>query len=615
MDLFEYQGKQYFARYGIPVSAGGVAETVDEAVEQAEAAGYPVVVKAQVQVGGRGKAGGIKLANDAAEVRTHAGNILGMDIKGHTVERVWIEHASDIDEEYYASFTLDRAAKQHLLMLSAEGGVDIEDVAATNPDAIVKLHIDPVDGLSVETARQAAVDAKIPERAVDGVAEMLVKLYRCFTEGDCDLAEINPLILKPDGEVHALDAKVSLDGNAAFRHPEWEEYGKTEVLDDREQLAKEKGLQYIGLDGSVGIIANGAGLAMSTLDVVNQVGGKAANFLDIGGGANADVMAAALDVINHDENVRSIFVNIFGGITRGEEVAKGIVEGLSRVELRAPIVIRLDGTNAEEGRQIILDAGIPASQLVSKPTMLEAAARGRTHRQRVRRRERVMAIFVDENTKVLVQGLTGGQGKFHGLRNRDYGTKIVAGVTPGKGGQDVDGIPVFDSVAEAVEATGATASFVAVPPKAAPAAILEAAAAGIGFVVCITEGIPAQDEARVFNTLLRDFPATRLLGPNCPGIISPGKCNIGITPSDIAELPTPDGPNVGIVSRSGTLDLPGAVRAQAERHRGFDVRRHRGRPGARHELRRLPGRVRGRPRDARHPHVRRDRWIGGGGGG
>ena len=378
MDLFEYQGKQYFARYGIPVSPGGVAVTVDEAVEQAEAAGYPVVVKAQVQVGGRGKAGGIKLANDADEVRRHAGNILGMDIKGHVVERVWVENASDIDEEYYASFTLDRAAKQHLLMLSAKGGIDIEEVAESDPDAIVKLHINPVDGLTEAVAREAAVDAQIPERALDGVASILVQLYDCFVNGDCDLAEINPLILKPTGpdgtnSVHALDAKVSLDNNAAFRHPEWEEYSATEVLDEREKLAKEKDLQYIGLDGSVGIIANGAGLAMSTLDVVNQVGGSAANFLDIGGGANADVMAAALDVINYDENVRSIFVNIFGGITRGEEVATGIVEGLSRVELRAPIMIRLDGTNAEEGRQIILDAGIPASQLISKPTMLEAA--------------------------------------------------------------------------------------------------------------------------------------------------------------------------------------------------------------------------------------------------
>jgi len=373
VDLFEYQGKQYFAKFGIPVSAGGVAVTVDEAVKVADASLYPVVVKAQVQVGGRGKAGGIKLANNADEVRLHAGNILGMDIKGHVVKRIWVEHASDIEEEYYASFTLDRAAKKHLLMLSAQGGVEIEEVAEKDPDAIVKLHINPVDGLSEKVARQAAVDAKIPAKALDGVAKILVQLYDCFTAGDCDLAEINPLILKPTGEVHALDAKVSLDGNAEYRHPEWAEYSATEELDDREQLAREKGLQYIGLSGTVGIIANGAGLAMSTLDVVNQVGGTAANFLDIGGGANADQMAAALEVINFDKDVKSIFINIFGGITRGEEVAKGIVEAMKRVDLRAPIVIRLDGTNAEEGREILASAGIPESRLLSKPTMLEAA--------------------------------------------------------------------------------------------------------------------------------------------------------------------------------------------------------------------------------------------------
>lgn len=373
MDLFEYQGKQYFARYGIAVSAGGVALTIDEAVAQAERATYPVVIKAQVQVGGRGKAGGIKLANNAEEVRLHAKNILGMDIKGHIVKRVWVEHASDIAEEYYASFTLDRSAKRHLLMLSAQGGVEIEHVAVVDPTAIVKLHVNPVEGLSLDAAKRAVVDARISEKAQDGVAAMLIKLYECFTKGDCDLAEINPLILKPTGEVHALDAKVSLDANAAFRHPEWDEYRQTEELDEREKLAREKDLQYIGLDGSVGIIANGAGLAMSTLDVVNQVGGKAANFLDIGGGANAELMTAALEVINSDTKVKSIFINIFGGITRGDEVAKGIVEAMKRVKLRAPIVIRLDGTNATEGRAIIAAAGIAESQLISRSTMLEAA--------------------------------------------------------------------------------------------------------------------------------------------------------------------------------------------------------------------------------------------------
>ena len=373
MDLFEYQGKQYFARYGIAVSAGGVAMTVDEAVAQAELAKYPVVIKAQVQVGGRGKAGGIKLANNADEVRLHAKNILGMDIKGHIVKRVWVEHASDIAEEYYASFTLDRSAKRHLLMLSAQGGVEIEHVAVVDPTAIIKLHVNPVEGLSLDSAKRAGVDARISEKAQDGVAAMLLKLYECFTKGDCDLAEINPLILKPTGEVHSLDAKVTLDDNAAFRHPEWDEYRATEELDDREKLAREKNLQYIGLDGSVGIIANGAGLAMSTLDVVNQVGGKAANFLDIGGGANAELMTAALEVINSDTKVKSIFINIFGGITRGDEVAKGIVEAMKRVKLRAPIVIRLDGTNATEGRAIIAAAGIAESQLISRSTMLEAA--------------------------------------------------------------------------------------------------------------------------------------------------------------------------------------------------------------------------------------------------
>ena len=372
MDLFEYQGRAEFARFGLPVPSGGIADDVETAVRVAEAAGYPVVIKAQVQVGGRGKAGGVKLADNAAEVRFHAGNILGLDIKGHVVKRLFVANASDIAEEYYASYTLDRAAKKHLLMLSAEGGVEIEEVAVTNPDAIVKLWIDPVDGISLETARQACVDAKLNPLAVDQAAAILVQLYTCFTEGDCDLAEINPLVLTPEGKVLALDAKVSLDENAMFRH-DWAEYVETVVRDDRETLAHSKGLQYIGLDGTVGIIANGAGLAMSTLDVVNQVGGSAANFLDIGGGANADVMAGALEVINTDPKVKSIFINIFGGITRGEEVAKGIVEALKRVALKAPIVIRLDGTNAEEGREILASAGIPESQLTSKPTMLEAA--------------------------------------------------------------------------------------------------------------------------------------------------------------------------------------------------------------------------------------------------
>jgi len=371
VDLYEYQGKQFFARYDIPVSPGADVTTVDDAVAAADRIGYPVVVKAQVQVGGRGKAGGIKLASNADECRTHAGNILGMDIKGHTVHVLWIERASDIAEEYYASFTLDRAAKKHLGMLSAQGGVEIEAVAEKDPDAIAKIWIDPVDGLSEAQARTWVEAAKLNPRANDGAVDILLKLYRAYVDGDADLVEINPLILKPTGEVHALDAKVTLDGNAVLRHPDYEQYDATQVRDEREQAAHEKGLQYVGLDGYVGVIANGAGLAMSTVDIVNQVGGKPANFLDIGGGANADVMTGALEVINNDPNVRSILINIFGGITKGEEVANGIVAALGRVDIASPIVIRLDGTNADEGRRILQPHR--SERLQMQPTMLDAA--------------------------------------------------------------------------------------------------------------------------------------------------------------------------------------------------------------------------------------------------
>jgi succinyl-CoA synthetase beta subunit len=340
-------------------------------VAVADRVGYPVVVKAQVHIGGRGKAGGVKLAADADEARFHAGNILGLDIRGHIVKVLWIEHASDIAEEYYASFTLDRSAKKHLGLLSAQGGVEIETVAATDPDAVAKVWVDPTIGLAPDMARTWVEAARLNPAATEGAVQILLTLYRCFVEGDCDLTEINPLILTPDGQVKALDAKVSLDDNAAFRHPEWEAFAGTENFDDRERLAKERNLQYVGLDGTVGIIANGAGLAMSTVDVVSQVGGTPANFLDIGGGANAAVMAAALEVIESDENVRAIFINIFGGITRGEEVANGIVQALERAAPRSPIVIRLDGTNAEEGRAI-LEPHL-SDRVVSRPTMLDAA--------------------------------------------------------------------------------------------------------------------------------------------------------------------------------------------------------------------------------------------------
>ncbi len=373
MDLFEHQGKELFARYGLPVPTGEVALSPDEAVAAAARLGLPVVVKAQVHTGGRGKAGGVKVAADIDAVRGHAADILGLDISGHIVERLWIEQASDIAEEYYASFTLDRSARKHLGMLSAQGGVDIETVAARDPEAIARIHIDPVDGLSQPACRHWVRAARIPEDVADAVADALVTLYSAYVDADADLVEVNPLIVTSGGDVVLLDSKVTLDANSTFRHDDYAAYDATQTRDEREQAAHAKSLQYVGLDGTVGVIANGAGLAMSTVDVVNQVGGSAANFLDIGGGANAEVMAGALEVITNDPAVRAILINIFGGITRGEEVANGIIEATGRVDIDSPIVIRLDGTNAAEGLEL-LEPHL-SDQLMMEPTMLDAARR------------------------------------------------------------------------------------------------------------------------------------------------------------------------------------------------------------------------------------------------
>ena len=371
MDLLEYQGKEFFASFGLPTSPGEVALSGDEAVAAAERIGYPVVIKAQVHVGGRGKAGGIELASDAAEVRQHADAILGLDISGHVVGRLWIEKAADIAEEYYAGFTLDRSARRHLGMLSARGGVDIEEVAATEPDAIARIHIDPTEGLSDEACRRWVGDARLNPTVTDQAVEFLGRLYGAYVDGDADLVEVNPLIVTGDGRLAVLDAKVTLDDNALYRHPDYAAYEGTVERDEREQEAHARGLQYVGLDGTVGVIANGAGLAMATVDIVGEAGGSPANFLDIGGGANADVMSAALEVVDGDPAVRAIFINIFGGITKGEEVARGIIEALGRVDITSPIILRLDGTNAGEGRAMLRPHLSDSLRLA--PDMVEAA--------------------------------------------------------------------------------------------------------------------------------------------------------------------------------------------------------------------------------------------------
>lgn len=373
MDLFEYQGKELFARHGIPVPKGEVAETPAEAKSAAQSIGGRVAIKAQVQVGGRGKAGGIKVADNAAEAESYAHQILGMDIKGHTVNKVWIEAASDIEKEYYASITFDRGNKMPLVMLSAMGGVDIESVAEEHPDKLARLHIDALSGFHPHHARRLCYEAGIDDVAMRGVQDILLKLYKGFVELDAMLFEINPLILTTNGEVLALDAKVTIDNNALYRHPDILALREATTLDPQEKMAQEKGVTYVKLDGDVGILGNGAGLVMSTLDVVALAGGRPANFLDAGGGSKADEVVAALDVLLSDPKVKSLLINIFGGITRCDEVATGLLTAIDQLGTTLPIVVRLDGTNEEEGRAIIRERA--PKNVVVEPTMLAAAER------------------------------------------------------------------------------------------------------------------------------------------------------------------------------------------------------------------------------------------------
>jgi succinyl-CoA synthetase beta subunit len=371
MDLLEYQGKQLFAEHGVPVPEGRHAATVDDAVAAANEIGYPCVVKAQVAIGKRGKAGGIKVARDEDEARAHSEAILGMDIRGFTVHDLWIEQASEISSEYYASVILDRSEKKLLAMLSSMGGMDVEEMAETDPDALVRRHVEPGREFGADDAHDLAVDAGIDEDVTGQVAEMLVKLVRLAFDEDATLIEVNPLIVTGDRRVIALDSKATIDNNALFRHPELAELTDKSAEDPQEAMAKEKGLTYVKLGGNVGILGNGAGLCMSTLDVVAQAGGKPANFLDAGGGSKAEAIVDALEVITSDPNVTAILFNIFGGITRCDEIAKGIIEASRQIEITVPLVVRLDGTNSEEGLGILADAEL--GNLHVEQTMLGAA--------------------------------------------------------------------------------------------------------------------------------------------------------------------------------------------------------------------------------------------------
>jgi len=374
VDLYEYQGKELFRRFGIPVSDGRLATSPGEARAAAEELGGDVVVKAQVLTGGRGKAGGIKLASDPADAEAKARAILGMDIRGHVVRKLWVERASEIATEYYLSLTFDRSEKKPLFMFTREGGVDIEELAATKPEALARLHVDPLEGFQPYQARRLVYGAGLDDAGEQKqVLAIVAKLHRCFVEMDAMLCEINPLIVTAGGEVKALDSKFTIDDSALFRHPDVAQMRDVAAGDPLEAYAREKGVTYVKLDGSVGILGNGAGLSMSTVDVVVVAGGTPANFCDLGGGGDAEGVVDALDVIARDRDVRSILFNIFGGITRCDEVARGILEALDRIEIAVPLVVRLDGTNAEEARAILADSA--PTNLHVEPTMLDAAKR------------------------------------------------------------------------------------------------------------------------------------------------------------------------------------------------------------------------------------------------
>ena len=374
MDLYEYQGKELFRQFGIPVSEGRLASTPVEARVAAEELGGQVVVKAQVLTGGRGKAGGVKLADGPDDAEQKAAEILGLDINGHIVRKLWIESASEIAKEYYLSVAFDRGEKKALFMLTTEGGIEIEQVAEETPEKLARLHVDPLEGYQPYQARRLIYGAGIDDpNEQKQVLDIVGKLYECFVETDAMLCEINPLIVTPEGEVRALDSKFTVDDNALYKHPDIAAMRDPESVPPEERAAREKGVTYVKLDGEVGILGNGAGLVMSTLDVITLAGGRPANFCDLGGGGDAQGVVDALEVISGDPQVRSIFFNIFGGITRTDEVARGILTALEQIGIEHPIVVRLDGTNAEEGRRILAESG--QENLHVEPTMLEGAQR------------------------------------------------------------------------------------------------------------------------------------------------------------------------------------------------------------------------------------------------
>ena len=547
MKVHEYQAKSILAHYGVAVPRGEVTNSPAEAREIAKRLGGRAVVKAQIHAGGRGKGGGVKLAKDPEEAHDLAKKILGMTLvtpqtgpAGRVVQKVLVEEALDIARELYLSVTLDRSRGLPVFMASLSGGMEIEEVAAKDANAIVREGIDFSAGMFPFQARKLAFALGLSGDSFKKGVALMQALFRAYVETDASLAEINPLLVTKQGDVLALDAKMTFDDNALFRHPDIKEMRDLAEEDPLEVEASRFGLNYIKLDGNVGCMVNGAGLAMGTMDLVKLAGGEPANFLDVGGGANEEQVKNAFRIILSDKNVKGVLINIFGGIMRCDIIAKGVVAAVREMGLVDP------GGRAPRGHQRGPGQGDPARVRVEDHAGRRTGRRGAEGRG-----GRPMSIWVGRETRLLVQGLTGREGSFHALACREYGTQVVAGVTPGKGGTTHEGIPVFNTVADAVRETGANASMIFVPPPFAADAIVEAADAGVGVIACITEGIPTNDMLRArgfLDRLAASGKGVRLIGPNCPGIITPGECKIGIMPGRIHKPGT-----IGVISRSGTL--------------------------------------------------------------
>ena len=542
MDIHEYQAKEILARFGVPIPDGGLAYSPEQASYRCtEIGGSAWVVKAQIHAGGRGEAGGVKVCHSDRDVQDVANSMFGRRLvtkqsgpRGKLIYRVYVEEATDIARELYFCIMLDRRIERVCIIASAEGGMDIEELAATNPEALVRKTIDPAAGFLEFQAREIAFALGLEPALLAEASRIFRRAYRAFRDLDATMLEINPLAVTTKGSIVALDAKMSFDDNALFRHLDISELRDRSQEDARESHAADRGLAYVGLDGDIGCMINGAGLAMATMDMIKVAGGEPANFLDIGGGASPERVLKAFRAVLHDTKVKAMLINIFAGINRCDWVAEGIVAAFKELDVKIPVVVRLAGTHVEVGHQILRDSGLP---IITADSLADAAHKAVAVVGTVSASVwgRVMAILIDAHTRVVVQGITGRIGRFHTEEMIDYGTNVVAGVTPGKGGEQALGRPVFNTMKDAVAETGANASIVFVPPPFAADSIMEAADAGIRFCVCITDGIPMQDMMRVKRYMRRYRAHQRmtLTGPNCAGTISPGQSLVGIMPGHI----------------------------------------------------------------------------------